>query len=147
MITRQHLFFYPLMFFARWNLYFQGVCGLVLGRRTLAAAAEGCALLFFYAWLGALVAAVGRGEAHFLGACAVRVAFLVLCNGVAGGLHVQIEHHLYPAVPRHNLEAIRPRVEALCKKHGLPYHSTTLAQGTWEVQSHLQEVVKDFPAA
>ena len=42
MVTRQHLFFYPLMAFARWNLYFQGVCGLVQGRRTLAAAAEAC---------------------------------------------------------------------------------------------------------
>ncbi len=90
MVTRQHLFFYPLMAFARWNLYFQGLCSIVQGRRTLAAAAEGCALLFFSAWLGTLVLAVGRGEAHVLGACAMRVAFLVLSNAVAGGLHVQI---------------------------------------------------------
>jgi fatty acid desaturase len=90
MVTRQHLFFYPLMFFARWNLYFQGVCSLALGRRSLAAAAEVAALLFFYAWVGALVGAAGRGEAHLLPALAVRLAFLLTCNGVAGGLHVQI---------------------------------------------------------
>ena len=71
---------------------------------------------------------------------------LGLTGWFMGGLHVQIEHHLYPAVPRHNLEAIRPRVQALCKKHGVPYHSTSLLQGTVEVLAHLDHVVKDFPA-
>jgi fatty acid desaturase len=71
---------------------------------------------------------------------------LGLTGWFMGGLHVQIEHHLYPSVPRHNLGAIRPRVEALCKKHGVPYHSTTLWQGTVEVLAHLDGVVKDFPA-
>ena len=72
---------------------------------------------------------------------------LGLTGWFMGGLHVQIEHHLYPSVPRHNLEAIRPRVEAMCKRHGVPYHSTTLLQGTVEVLTHLNDVVKDFPAA
>jgi delta8-fatty-acid desaturase len=40
-----------------------------------------------------------------------------------GGLQYQIEHHLYPGVPRHNLRTIRPWVMAFCEKHGLPYRS------------------------
>jgi len=89
-VARQHLFFYPLMFFARWNLYFQGVAGLVLGARSRAAAAEAAALAFFFAWVGAAVAAVGRGERSAAGAWAARLLFLLVANGVAGVLHVQI---------------------------------------------------------
>ncbi len=40
----------------------------------------------------------------------------------------QIEHHLWPRMPRHHLPAVTERTKALCKKHGLPY---TVA-GLWE---------------
>jgi len=40
-----------------------------------------------------------------------------------GGLQYQIEHHLFPGVPRHNLRTIRPWVVEFCRKHGLPYRS------------------------
>ena len=63
-----------------------------------------------------------------------------------GGLHLQIEHHLLPQVPRHSLAALQPRVEALCKKHGVPYRNRGMFEGTGEVLRHLSEVVKDFPA-
>jgi fatty acid desaturase len=71
---------------------------------------------------------------------------LGLTGWFMGGLHLQVEHHLFINVPRHNLAAIKPRVEALCKKHGVPYHSTSLLQGTAEVLGCLAEVVKSFPA-
>jgi len=35
-----------------------------------------------------------------------------------GGLQYQDVHHLMPRVPRHNLRALRPRIQALCRKHG-----------------------------
>lgn len=35
-----------------------------------------------------------------------------------GGLQFQDVHHLLPRVPRHNLRAIRPRIQAICKKNG-----------------------------
>ena len=34
-----------------------------------------------------------------------------------GGLQFQDVHHLLPRVPRHNLRALRPRIQALAKKH------------------------------
>jgi fatty acid desaturase len=66
-----------------------------------------------------------------------------------GGLHYQIEHHLFPFVPRHSLHKVRPLVEALCAKHGVKYHSTGLLEGSAEILSYLDTVSKglqSFPA-
>jgi acyl-lipid Delta6-acetylenase / acyl-lipid (9-3)-desaturase len=67
-----------------------------------------------------------------------------------GGLHLQVEHHLFPTVPRHNLAAVRAVIQPLAAKHGVPYRATSLWEGTREVLTHLDgiaDVVKSFPAA
>ncbi|RTG89088.1 uncharacterized protein DC041_0009348 [Schistosoma bovis] len=38
-----------------------------------------------------------------------------------GHLNFQIEHHLFPTMPRHNYHLVRPYVKALCEKYNLPY--------------------------
>lgn len=38
-----------------------------------------------------------------------------------GGLQFQIEHHLFPRLPRCQLRKVSPFVKELCKKHNLPY--------------------------
>ncbi|KAI6223580.1 FA-desaturase domain-containing protein [Aphelenchoides fujianensis] len=38
-----------------------------------------------------------------------------------GGLNYQIEHHLFPTMPRNNLCKVVPLVQEFCKKHALPY--------------------------
>eukprot|EP00547_Thalassionema_nitzschioides_P000621 CAMPEP_0194212666 /NCGR_PEP_ID=MMETSP0156-20130528/12688_1 /TAXON_ID=33649 /ORGANISM="Thalassionema nitzschioides, Strain L26-B" /LENGTH=474 /DNA_ID=CAMNT_0038940537 /DNA_START=305 /DNA_END=1729 /DNA_ORIENTATION=- len=38
------------------------------------------------------------------------------------GLQFQIEHHLFPMLPRHNLRIARKMVKEVCQKHGIPYH-------------------------
>ncbi|DBA88504.1 TPA: hypothetical protein ACH3X2_004984 [Trebouxia sp. C0005] len=40
-----------------------------------------------------------------------------------GGLQFQIEHHLFPALPRHNLRKASLLVQPLCRDLGLHYHS------------------------
>merc|ERR1711916_396878 len=45
-----------------------------------------------------------------------------------GGLHWQIEHHLFPRAPRHALRAISHKVKAICKKHNVHYSTG----GFWE---------------
>lgn len=40
---------------------------------------------------------------------------------VLGGLNYQIEHHLFPTMPRPNLARVQPIVEAFCAEHGLSY--------------------------
>jgi len=42
---------------------------------------------------------------------------------LAGGLNYQIEHHLFPSIPRHRLSKLKPIVENFCKEHQLPYFS------------------------
>ncbi|XP_060031735.1 fatty acid desaturase 3 [Erinaceus europaeus] len=39
----------------------------------------------------------------------------------SGHLNFQIEHHLFPTMPRHNYRRVAPLVKALCAKHGLRY--------------------------
>jgi cytochrome b involved in lipid metabolism len=44
-----------------------------------------------------------------------------------GGLEYQIEHHLFPQLPRHNLKRVKPMVEEICRKHGIEYRSTSFS--------------------
>jgi delta11-fatty-acid desaturase len=44
---------------------------------------------------------------------------------LTGGLNVQIEHHLFPAVNHCHLRQISPIVVRLCKKYSIPYHEST----------------------
>ncbi|KAL6086960.1 hypothetical protein STEG23_031812 [Scotinomys teguina] len=39
----------------------------------------------------------------------------------SGHLNFQIEHHLFPTMPRHNYRRVAPLVKAFCTKHGLHY--------------------------
>ncbi len=38
-----------------------------------------------------------------------------------GGLNYQIEHHLFPSMPRPNLRKVQPLVRDYCAEHGVPY--------------------------
>ncbi|MBB6682428.1 fatty acid desaturase, partial [Aequorivita sp. 609] len=44
----------------------------------------------------------------------------------SGHLNFQIEHHLFPTMPRHNYWRAAPRVRALCAKYGVKYQEKTL---------------------
>lgn len=54
-----------------------------------------------------------------------------------GGLNYQIEHHLFPTMPRCNLRKVQPVVEAFCKERGISYHATGLLESYREVLTHL----------
>ncbi|OVA01872.1 Cytochrome b5-like heme/steroid binding domain [Macleaya cordata] len=45
-----------------------------------------------------------------------------------GGLQYQIEHHLFPRLPRCHLRKVSPFVKELCMKHNLPYTNVSF----WE---------------
>ena len=67
-----------------------------------------------------------------------------------GGLQYQVDHHLFPMLPRHNLATVHKLVESFCKEYGVGYHEATMFQGTKEVLNHLgsvaSEFLEDFPA-
>eukprot|EP00040_Diaphanoeca_grandis_P004838 m.30317 g.30317 ORF g.30317 m.30317 type:complete len:502 (-) comp16259_c0_seq1:592-2097(-) len=54
-----------------------------------------------------------------------------------GGLQFQIEHHLFPRVPRHNLRVVRDALKQLVAKHNLPYHEAPFHGAFGETISRL----------
>ena len=57
-----------------------------------------------------------------------------------GGLNYQIEHHLFPNMPRNRLKDAREVVKPFCRAHGLPYHETGVWQSNKEILGYLHEV-------
>ncbi|CAB4404102.1 unnamed protein product [Rhizophagus irregularis] len=57
-----------------------------------------------------------------------------------GGLNYQIEHHIFPTLPRHVFHKVQPIVQTLCEKYEIPYHKTTFMEGTKEVFNRLGQV-------
>jgi fatty acid desaturase len=59
---------------------------------------------------------------------------------VLGGLNYQIEHHLFPNMPRPNLRRAQPLIRAFCQQHGLPYTEASLLGSYAEAIRHLHTV-------
>lgn len=67
-----------------------------------------------------------------------------------GGLNYQIEHHLFPSMPRGHLAAAQPFIRAYCEEHGVSYHETSVIQSYREILASLRDVghsVRKTPAA
>ncbi len=50
-----------------------------------------------------------------------------------GGLNYQVEHHIWPTVPRHHLPKAAAILKAFCKKHSIQYTSASLIEGNRQV--------------
>jgi len=61
-----------------------------------------------------------------------------------GGLSYQVDHHLFPLVPRHRLGKVHELVESFCKENNVRYHETDMWVGTQEVLGHLDSVSTEF---
>ncbi|KAL4622919.1 fatty acid desaturase 2 [Arapaima gigas] len=57
----------------------------------------------------------------------------------SGHLNFQIEHHLFPTMPRHNYWRAAPMVRAVCEKHGIPYQVKSLWRGFSDIVSSLKK--------
>ena len=57
-----------------------------------------------------------------------------------GGLNYQIEHHLFPSMPRNRLKDARPLVRAFCADQGVLYHETGFWRSNGEMLNHLHAV-------
>jgi fatty acid desaturase len=57
-----------------------------------------------------------------------------------GGLNYQIEHHLFPNMPRPNLRRAQALVHDFCTRHGIPYSQCGLLRSYTEVLRHLHHV-------
>nr|XP_011718717.1 fatty acid desaturase 1 [Macaca nemestrina] len=57
----------------------------------------------------------------------------------SGHLNFQIEHHLFPMMPRHNYHKVAPLVQSLCAKHGIEYQSKPLLSAFADIIHSLKE--------
>lgn len=70
-----------------------------------------------------------------------------LTDFMLGGLNYQIEHHLFPCMPRSNLRRAQPIVESFCRRHGLAYCQTGLFDSYARALRHLHAVGRTpYPA-
>lgn len=190
LVKFQHLLYYPVMAFARINLYVQSMThalGIgaysvneVLFRRDL----QILTLVGFFAWLTALTMQLPTWTS--------RIIFFTLAHNVAGILHVQItlshyympvysgvtydnpengfistqlrhsldidcplwmdwfhgglqfqvEHHLWPKLPRHSYRTVKPILRAFCKEHGLEYNQACFFDANCALLKKLKETSK-----
>jgi fatty acid desaturase len=63
-----------------------------------------------------------------------------LTNFALGGLNYQIEHHLFPSMPRPNLRRARPIVRDFCARNKLSYSETSLFEAYRVVVRYLNRV-------
>jgi len=61
-------------------------------------------------------------------------------SGLMGGLNYQIEHHLFPSMPRPHLAKARDLVIEHCRTHNVPYTETTLLESYRIVIAYLNRV-------
>ncbi|WP_218108357.1 fatty acid desaturase family protein [Micromonospora matsumotoense] len=63
-----------------------------------------------------------------------------LTDFLYGGLNYQIEHHLFPSMPRANLRHVRPMVIDYCSRHAIPYYEVSVWESYREVSRYLAKV-------
>ena len=64
----------------------------------------------------------------------------VVTDFALGGLNYQIEHHLFPNMPRASLRHAQPLVRAHCEALGVPYCETSLIQSYRAALAHLNAI-------
>ncbi|RYR47272.1 hypothetical protein Ahy_A07g033220 isoform H [Arachis hypogaea] len=178
LVSYQHFTFYPVMCFARLNLFAQSFFFLFSNRKVPNRVQEILGMLVFWIWYPLLVS--------FLPNWGERIVFVIASFAVTGiqhvqfclnhfsssvyvgpprssdwfekqtigtlnvdcspwmdwfhgGLQFQVEHHLFPRLPRCHLRSISPLVKELCKKHGLPYNHVSF----WKANVLTLNTLKD----
>ena len=62
-----------------------------------------------------------------------------------GGLDYQVEHHLFPTMPRHHLAECNRRVRKFCKDYGVTYHGPCgrARSGVGAPPGHAEQGIED----
>jgi fatty acid desaturase len=63
-----------------------------------------------------------------------------------GGLNYQIEHHLFPSMPRPSLRRSQPLIREFCQQHGLPYCQASLVGSYAQALRYLHAVGTEVPS-
>jgi fatty acid desaturase len=68
-------------------------------------------------------------------------------DAALGGLNYQIEHHLFPSMPRANLRRAQPVVQKFCEDHGISYLECGVVASYRAAVGHLYDVGSGLRAA
>ena len=63
-----------------------------------------------------------------------------LTDFLYGGLNYQIEHHLFPSVPRNKLKEVQKIVKAFCEERSIPFYETGVLRSYREILRYLHQV-------
>ncbi|KIR54283.1 delta8-fatty-acid desaturase [Cryptococcus gattii Ru294] len=78
----------------------------------------------------------------------LRTTMDVICDQniewIHGGLNLQVTHHLFPRLPRHNLRAASMLVKEYCKEHDIVYREHFFIEGNQHVLSTLRDVANQL---
>lgn len=66
----------------------------------------------------------------------------LLADIIYGGLNYQIEHHLFPSMPRINLPNAAPIVEAFCREKNISYSAVDIRESFREIFGYLHRIGK-----
>jgi delta8-fatty-acid desaturase len=61
-----------------------------------------------------------------------------------GGLHLQVAHHLFPRLPRHNLKEASYLVKQFAEEQGLEYAEFGFLEGNGQVRDTLRGVANQL---
>ena len=67
-----------------------------------------------------------------------------LVDFAMGGLNYQIEHHLFPSMPRPNLHRAQRVVQRFCEDRGVSYAQASVVETYTAVLRHLHTVGADL---
>ena len=70
----------------------------------------------------------------------------LVVDWMMGGLNYQIEHHLFPSMPRANLRLAQPMVQAYCDRIGMRYVSTGVVESYRMGLGHMHDVGAELRA-
>ena len=70
-----------------------------------------------------------------------------LVDHALGGLNYQIEHHLFPSMPRPNLRRSQELIRTFCLQHNVSFRETTLLRSYAQALRHLHDVGEPLRAA
>jgi fatty acid desaturase len=65
---------------------------------------------------------------------------------IYGSLNYQIEHHLFPSMPRRNIRKASKIIKQYCDEIDLPYHEATMLQSYRELLGFLDEIGRSVRA-
>lgn len=60
-----------------------------------------------------------------------------------GGLNYQIEHHLFPKMPRNKLKEARLVVKSFCQKHSIAYCETNFSETYRDIHQYFQRIAAE----